>query len=577
MDNRQLSAVFEEMADILEIKGENPFRIRSFRRVAEIVAALDFSVAETIGTDPARLREIPGIGEGTIRKLEELAETGQCQEHQRLRSELPPSMLPLLNIKGLGPKRVKQFWTSLQVGNLEELEAAARGGKLRTLPGIGERTEAGILKAIEDYRRQTGRFRLDQALRLSADLVAYLQGRPDIDRVEAAGSTRRRKETVGDIDILIDSAAPRSAIDTALQFPGIRDVMAKGDTKASVLLGRGFQVDFRVLESGSFGAALQYFTGSKEHNVVIRERAKRLGYKVSEYGVFRTVDDVKLAGEVEDDVYRLVGLPPIPPELRENRGEIEAAEAGALPDLIHRKDIRGDLHMHTHASDGKDSIEAMAEAGLAAGYQYIAITDHSKALPMIGGLNEGRLAEQAAQIDAINRRLTGIRVLKGMEVDILADGSLDLNDEALGTLDVVVVSIHSRFNMTRDEMTARVCTALRHPRVNILAHPTGRLLGRREPYEIDLERVISVARDHRVALELNSYPDRLDLKDVHCRMVKDLGGLLSIDTDSHSAAMLGFMAYGIDTARRGWIEAEDVINTYELERLMRVLRKEQYR
>ena len=486
-------------------------------------------------------------------------------------------MLPLLNIKGLGPKRVKQFWTSLQVGNLEELEAAARGGKLRTLPGIGERTEAGILKAIEDYRRQTGRFRLDQALRLSADLVAYLQGRPDIDRVEAAGSTRRRKETVGDIDILIASAAPRSAIDTALQFPGIRDVMAKGDTKASVLLGRGFQVDFRVLESGSFGAALQYFTGSKEHNVVIRERAKRLGYKVSEYGVFRTVDDVKLAGEVEDDVYRLVGLPPIPPELRENRGEIEAAEAGALPDLIHRKDIRGDLHMHTHASDGKDSIEAMAEAGLAAGYQYIAITDHSKALPMIGGLNEGRLAEQAAQIDAINRRLTGIRVLKGMEVDILADGSLDLNDEALGTLDVVVVSIHSRFNMTRDEMTARICTALRHPRVNILAHPTGRLLGRREPYEIDLERVISVARDHRVALELNSYPDRLDLKDIHCRMVKDLGGLLSIDTDSHSAAMLGFMAYGIDTARRGWIEAEDVINTYELERLMRVLRKEQYR
>jgi len=565
------------MADILEIKGENPFRIRSYRRVAEILATVDFSVAETIAGDPSRVREIPGIGEGTIRKLEELTRTGQCEEHQRLRSELPASMLPLLNIKGLGPKRVKQFWTSLQVGNLEELEAAARSGRLRTLPGIGEKTEAAIVKAIEDYRRQTGRFRLDQALRLSADLVAYLQEQQDIERVEAAGSIRRRKETIGDIDILISSAAPASAIQAALQFPGIRDVLARGETKASVLLGKGLQVDFRVLQSESFGAALQYFTGSKEHNVVIRERAKRLGYKVSEYGVYRTADDVKVAGESEDDVYRLVQLPPIPPELRENRGEIEAADTGTLPDLIQMKDIRGDLHMHTHASDGRDSIEAMARAGLAVGYEYIAITDHSKALPMVGGLDESRLLEQAAEIDTINRSLTGIRVLKGIEVDILADGSLDLSDEALARMDVVVASIHSRFNMTRNEMTDRICKALRHPCVNILAHPTGRLLGRREPYEVDLETVIGVARDHRVAVELNSYPDRLDLKDLHCRMAKNLGALLSIDTDSHSAAMLRFMSYGIDTARRGWIETRDVVNTCGLERLMRFLRKEEYR
>jgi len=577
MNNRQLSAVFDEMADILEIKGENPFRIRSFRRVAEIIATLDFGVAESLVQDASRIRDIPGIGEGTMRKLEELVKTGQCEEHQELRRELPPSMLPLLSVKGLGPKRVKQFWNSLQVANLEDLETAARSGKLRTLPGIGEKTETAILKAIEEYRKQAGRVRLDQALSVSADVVAYLHELPEIERVEAAGSVRRRKETVGDIDILIASSAPAEAIARVLQFPGIRDVLAQGDTKASVILGRGLQVDFRILEHEAFGAALQYFTGSKEHNVVLRERAKRLGYKLSEYGVFRIADNARLAGETEEEVYRLLQLPLIPPELRENRGEFEAAETGELPELIRVTDIRGDLHMHTEASDGKDSIQAMAQAGLAAGYQYIAITDHSKALAMIGGLDERRLLEQAAAIDAANEASPGIRILKGVEVDILTDGTLDLSDEVLSSLDIVVASVHSRFNMNRAEMTERVCRALRHPLVNILAHPTGRLLGRREPYDIDLEAVMTVARDHHVVLEVNSYPDRLDLKDLHCRMARNLGVLLSIDTDSHSAGMLGFVDYGIATARRGWIRAEDVINTRGLDSLMRILKKKEYR
>jgi DNA polymerase (family X) len=577
MQNRDLAAVFEEMADILEIKGDNPFRIRSFRRVADAIRSLNFSVSAAFPQEVSKVRAVPGIGEGTIRKLTEILSTGRCQELEQLRSEIPASMLPMLRLQGLGPKRIQLIWETLRIGTLDQLEAAARAHKLQSVPGMGEKTETAILKSIEDYRLQEGRYRLDQALQASQAVAQYMESQSVVDRVAIAGSLRRRRETIGDVDILVSSAGPTEAARRFVAYPGVRSVQAAGETKASIVLSGGLQVDLRVVDASSFGAALQYFTGSKEHNVMIRERAKRLGYKVSEYGVFRLADNAKLAGANEEDVYSLLGLQYIPPELRENRGEIEAAETSRLPRLIELADIRGDLHMHTDASDGADTVLAMAEAGLSAGYEYIAITDHSKALSMIGGLDEQALVRLCEQIDRINAENPGLQILKGIEVDILADGDLDLSNEVLDQLDVVVASIHSRFNLAGPEMTHRICRALENPRVNILAHPTGRLLLRREPYSVDLQEIFKVAIENRVALELNSYPDRLDLKDTHCRMAKDAGVMLSINTDSHSARMLRHIGYGVDTARRGWISANDVVNTRPLIELRRLLRKEIYR
>jgi len=577
MENRELAAMFEEMADILEIKGDNPFRIRSFRRVAEALYSLDFNVAAAVLNNPEKVRAVPGIGEGTIRKISEVVTTGQCEEHQRLRAEIPASALPLLNLQGLGPKRIGLIWSSLGVSSLEELETAAREQRLRTVPGIGEKTEASILKGIEDYRRTQGRLRLDQALTVTAPLLEHLREDPSILRLDTAGSIRRRRDTIGDIDILVATSQPEQAIQRFLSYPGVRSVLVGGGTKASVTLSKGVQADLRVLEEESFGAALQYFTGSKDHNVAIRERAKRSGLKVSEYGIFRVEDDHKLGGENEDEVYGLLGLQPIPPELRENRGEIEQAEAGTLPRLIEESDIRGDLHMHTTASDGRDTAEAMAHAGIAKGYEYIAITDHSKALSMIGGLDEEAVLRRCDEIDRLNATIGKIRILKGMEVDLLGEGELDLSDEVLATLDVVIASVHSHFSMPPDKMTDRICRALRNPFVNILAHPTGRILLRREPYAFDVKEVFRVAIENKVMLELNSYPDRLDLKDGHLRLAKEMGALISINTDSHAAGMLRFMTYGIYTARRGWIEREDVVNTYPLPLLQAVLKKQAYR
>jgi len=572
-----LAAMFEEMADILEIKGDNPFRIRSFRRVAEALHSLNFNVAAAIVENPEKVRAVPGIGEGTIRKISEVVATGQCEEHQRLRAEIPASALPMLDLQGLGPKRIGLIWSSLGVSTIDELEAAAREHRLRGVPGIGEKTEASILKGIEDYRRTQGRLRLDQALTATAPLLEHLREDQSVLRLDTAGSIRRRRDTIGDIDILVATSEPEEAIQRFLSYPGIRTVLVGGGTKASITLSKGVQADLRVLEEQSFGAALQYFTGSKDHNVAIRERAKRRGLKVSEYGVFRVEDNQKLAGEDEDGIYRLLDLQPIPPELRENRGEIERAELGTLPRLIEESDIRGDLHMHTTASDGRDTAEDMAQAGIAKGYEYIALTDHSKALSMIGGLDEEAVLRRCREIDRLNEIIGRIRILKGMEVDILGEGELDLSNEVLAALDIVIASVHSHFNMAPEKMTERICRALQNPYVNILAHPTGRILLRREPYAFDFKEVFRVAIENKVMLELNSYPDRLDLKDAHLRLAKEMGALISINTDSHSAAMLRFMTYGIYTARRGWLEAEDVVNTYSLPRLLAVLKKQAYR
>lgn len=577
MENKDLARIFSEIADILEIREDNPFRIRSFRRTSQILENLSFNAVRAAQKDVKSLQSISGIGPGTIKKIQEVAETGQCQEHVALKAQIPAALLTLMELQNLGPKKIGQFWKALNISTLDELQTAAREKKLRGLPGVGEKSEQKILKAIEDYRRSQGRFRLDDGVEISQAMVRYLKSQAGVRRIAAAGSVRRMRETIGDIDILVTCESPSAAIDAFLRHPDVREVLAAGGTRASVILSRGLQADLRVLEDESFGAALQYFTGSKTHNVALRERARRMGYKINEYGLFRIRDNERVAGENEADLYRLLELAFIPPELREDGGEIERAQGGALPRLVELKNIRGDLHMHTLASDGKDSIESMAAAGVEAGYQYIAITDHSKALAMVQGLDEARVIEQIQKIDQMATQKPGLAILKGIEVDVLADGVLDLSDEVLSRLDVVIAAVHSRFNLSRKEMTRRICRALENRAVNILAHPTGRILKRRESYPIDMEQVICAARDNRACLEINAYPARLDLNDVHCRMAREMGALITINSDSHHRRMLRYMEYGVFTARRGWLECDDVINTYPLERLRRVLRKEQYR
>jgi DNA polymerase (family 10) len=577
MENKDLAQFFTEIADILEIQEGNPFRIRSFRRTAQIIKDLGFNGADAAVDDPQKLKSISGIGDGAINKMQEIVETGKCQENEDLRRQIPASLLQLTKIQNLGPKKVSLFWKTLNITSVEELEKVAREKKLRFLPGMGEKSEAKILKSIHDYRQLQGRFRLDDGIEISQVVMDYLAAQVKIDRIAAAGSLRRRRETIGDIDILVSCDAPGDVIDAFTEHPDVQEVLAKGETKASVVLRRGLQADLRVIKDQSFGAALQYFTGSKAHNVALRERAKRMGYKINEYGLF-SVDDPEepVAGSKEEDIYRLLNLAYIPPEIRENRGEIDRAEKGQLPELIQLKDIRGDLHMHTTATDGRNSIGEMASSARDVGYEYVAITDHSKALAMTGGLDEKALAKQIKEVDQVSAKLGNIKILKGIEVDILDDGMLDLSNESLVQLDVVIASIHSRFNLSQKEMTLRICRALENPYVNILAHPTGRLLTQREPYPIDLEQVIKTARENRVCLEINAYPGRLDLSDIHCLMARDKGVLISINSDGHSTTMLGNMRYGIDTARRGWIEAKDVINTYPLKKLKKVLEKQEY-
>jgi len=576
MENKDVAAIFAEIANILEIQESNPFRIRSFRRAAQIIENLSFNVTGTIQKDPGKLRAIPGIGDGTLQKIEELVKTGTCEELEKLKQEIPSSLLPMLKLQNLGPKKISVFWKKLNISTLEELEKAALQQKIRTLPGMGEKSEAKILKAIKNYRQIQGRFQLDDGIEISTNLVNYLKSKIKTNRIAAAGSVRRRRETVGDIDILITCKNSSKAIQTFVQHPDVTQVLASGNTKASIVLRRGLQADLRVLEDNSFGAALQYFTGSKTHNVALRERAKRMGYKINEYGLFKIQDGVKIAGAEEKEIYHLLELSFIPPEMREGRGEIEQADKQELPLLIEQKDIKGDLHMHTKATDGQNSIVEMATAGTKFGYDYIAITDHSQALAMARGLNEERLLQQIEEIDKVSAKIPKIKILKGIEVDILSGGKLDLRDQVLSKLDIVIASVHSQFNLSKMEMTNRICRAMENQYVNILAHPTGRLLTRREPYLIEMEKIIDAALQNRVCLEINAHPSRLDLSDVHCRMAKEMGVLLSINSDSHNLQMLNYMQYGVFTARRGWLTPNDVINTYPFKKLCRVLGKKEY-
>jgi DNA polymerase (family X) len=557
-ENFEVAAIFYEMADLLEIQQNNPFRIRAFRRVAQSIENLPENVGAMLQADT--LASVPGIGEGTLNRVKQILETGDCTDHAELRKQLPEGLLEMLRIEGVGPKKVRQFWTVLNISSLTELEAAATQGTLSRLPGMGEKSQAKILKGIEAYRRHSGRIRLADALPQGTALAEALVGHPAVAQVQLGGSTRRRSETIGDLDLLVASDDVNAVMDCFVALPQVREVMLRGDTKCSVHLQSGLQVDLRVVPPHCFGAALHYFTGSKMHNIAIRDRGKRRGLKISEYGVFKEGTDELLCGATEEEVFRSVGLSYIPPELREDRGEIEAAEAGTLPQLITERDLRGDLHMHTKSTDGTATAREMAEAAMALGYEYIAITDHSKAVAMARGLDSSRLLQQGQELRALEQELGSLRILRGIEVDIMKDGSLDLPLDVLAQLDWVVASIHSNFHLPEEEMTARALRALETGVVDCMGHPSGRLINERDAYPIDLDRVIHRAMELGVAMELNSFPDRLDLDAPRCRLARDLGVPVAINTDAHAVWHLAQREYGVATARRGWLGPANVLN-----------------
>lgn len=575
MENIEIAKIFHEIADLLEIKNENPFRVRSYKNAAHIIEELPENLKSIVERDESQLENIKGIGKSIHEKIAEIVKTGKCNLHDELLKELPPTILELLDVSGIGPKKVQLLYKELGIQSVSDLEKAAKAHKIHTLAGMGEKTEEKILKAIENLKASKGRFKLSIAMTYVTPLLEYLKKVDGVIQVSEAGSLRRRKETIGDIDILVACKKGAPIMDRFVRYPEVKEILAKGDTKSTVILRCGLQADVRVLDKKSYGAALQYFTGSKAHNIAIRDRAKKMGLKISEYGVFDEKPDRFIAGEDEEGVYKAVGLKWIPPELRENAGEIEAAIHNKLPDLIDVKDIKGDLHIHTKESDGANTIEEIVETAIKKGYEYIAITDHSKALGITHGLDETRLSKQIDEIDKINSKLKSqkpnFRILKGIEVDIKADGTLDLDEDVLKKLDVVVGAVHSRFNMTGDEMTARIIKAMSTGLVNIIAHPTGRLINERMPYAMDMAEIMKAAKKYNVILELNSYPDRLDLNDIHCKLAKEMGVMAAISTDSHSKFHLDNIKFGVYTARRGWLEKKDVLNTRPLKEVLNIL------
>ena len=578
VDNKGIANILIETADLMEIAGEDSFRIRSYRNAAEAIEALPRQVAELIG-DPKKLLEIPGIGKGMAANLREIFQEGDLKLHAQLLEKYRPSMLELLKIQGLGPKTVNLIWLNFQVSDVTGVEQLAREGKLRGLPRMSEKTEQKILKAIETYRGISGRFHLDEADRTAAKLMEHIGQMPGVETMTPAGSLRRGRETVGDLDLLITGRccaqpAERDAlIDRILQFPGIADVLARGENKVSVKLRSGMQIDVRILPPDSFGAALQYFTGSKAHNVALRQRALKRGFTLNEYGLF-TLEGNQLAASVtEEEIYGKLGLDWIPPELRENCGELEAAEKHALPQLVRLEDIRGEVHMHTVETDGRCTIEEMALAARERGYQYIAITEHSKNLAFANGLDEKRTVEHAQRLRRASEQIEGITILAGIEVDILADGALDLDDSALAQLDVVIASVHSAFNQEPAQMTERLLRAVENRYVTAIGHPTGRLLLRRDAYHFDLDAVLKAAAAGKVAMELNAYPDRLDLCDVHLRMARERGVKILINTDAHHTSHFEKLKYGVLQARRAWLTASDVLNTLPVDKLLAAIKR----
>ena len=568
MTNHDMGEQFEALADLLEIKGENPFKIRAYRNAARIVQDHPVEMARELA-DGRDLTEIPGIGKELAAKIATMTETGALPALEKVRAEFPPTLPDLLKLPGLGPKRVRVLLDQLQIASLDDLSAAAREGKIHALPGFGAKMEASLLEAVTKRMDTTVRHLRAATIPVVESITALLQRQPGVRQVAAAGSFRRGRDTVGDLDFLAVAEDPASVMEAFTGQPDIARVLAKGETKGSVLFKNGLQADLRLVETESFGAALHYFTGSQAHNIATRRRAQQLGLKQNEYGVFR--DDTYIAGKTEEEVFAAINLPWIPPELREDNGEIEAAESGTLPVLVEACDLRGDLHNHTTWSDGNQSVEAMARHAASLGWEYIAITDHSKRLTVANGLDEERLALQLEEIDRVNTLGLGVRVLSGSEVDILEDGSLDLPASILSKLDVVIIAVHSRFKLSREKQTDRLLNAIDHPHVSFLAHPTGRLLLERDPYEVDLDKVLEHIRQRGCGVELNAHPLRLDLNDQYCRKAKELGIPVVISNDAHSLADFSHHQHGILQARRGWLEKKNVLNTMPLAALMKKL------
>ncbi len=568
--NADIAAIFEEIADLLEIQGANPFRIRAYRNAARTLGELSQD-ARTLVEKGEDLKRLPGIGDDLSAKIREIVATGSCSPLARLRKELPPAVAELLKIPGLGPKRVKALYHDLEVQTVEQLYRAARDGRIRALPGFGEKTELNILQAVEAHVSQARRFKLAVAAQYAEALRTYLAAVSGVKQVTIAGSFRRMRETVGDLDILATAMPDSPVMQRFTAYDEVAEVLSAGAKRASVMLKCGLQVDLRVVAEESYGAALQYFTGSKAHNIAIRRIAQKHGLKVNEYGVYR--GEARIAGENEESVYRAVGLPYIPPELREDRGEIEAAHAGRLPQLVELADLRGDLHVHTRATDGRNTLREMALAAQAQGFEYLAITEHSRRLTVAHGLDPLRLARQCDEIDALNEQLTGITLLKGIEVDILEDGSLDLPDNVLARLDLVVGAVHSKFDLSRARQTERILRAMEHPCFTLLAHPTGRLIEKREPYDVDMLRIIRQAKKRGCFLELNAHPERLDLLDTYCQMAKEEGVLISINSDAHSTFDFANLHFGVGQARRGWLEKQDVLNSRPLAELRTLIKR----
>jgi DNA polymerase (family 10) len=577
VDNKAIANVFYETADLLEIDGQDSFRIRSYRNAAQTVENLPEQVKDIIA-DPKKVLAIPGVGKGMLANLQELLTEGTLTLQNELLKKYHPSMLQLLKIQGLGPKTIALIWSAYQVCDVEGVEKLAREGKIRELPRMGEKHEQKLLKAIEDYRRISGRFLIDAAETEAEKLTAYLAKFPGIDRITPAGSLRRGRETVGDLDILVTGdaccspAEREKAVHYIAQYPPLMSILAQGDNKISFRLRSGMQVDVRLLPPESFGAAMQYFTGSKAHNVALRQRALKLGFTLNEYSLADLKTETAVAGKTEEEIYAKLNLDYIPPELRENLGEIDAAERHALPALITVQDLHGDVHMHTVETDGKNTIEEMAEAAEARGYKYMAITDHSKNLAFANGLDDPRALTHIRRIREAHERIGGITIFAGIEVDILAEGDLDLSDDVLAQMDLVIASVHSVFNQEPAKMTDRLLKAIANPNTSIIGHPTGRLQLRRDAYQFDMDAVLTAAAKYKVAMELNSYPDRLDLNDIHLRQAKQRGVKIVINTDSHHTSHLEKIRYGVLQARRAWLTKQDVLNTLSAEQFARAMK-----
>jgi DNA polymerase (family 10) len=570
MNNKQIAKVFEDIADLLELKGENVFKIRAYQKVVRAIEQLPVELEQLVKEE--KLREVPGVGEAIAKKITELVTTGKLEYYEKLKAEFPEGISALLDIPGIGPKTAMLLSSDLGIRTVDELEKAILEGKVAQLPRLGDKTAENILRHIQALRRKDQRIPIGEALAIVDEIFSRLKEVPGVRNLVPAGSLRRFRETVGDIDLMGTANNAEAVIQAFTSLPMVKEILASGTTKASVVVSGGLQVDLRIVEHDSFGSLLQYFTGSKQHNINLRERTRRQGLSLSEYGITELKTGKLEKFATEEAFYKRLGLQYIPPEIREATNEIELAEKGKIPRLIELGDIKGDLHLHSDWSDGRDTIEAMVLAAKALGYEYVGISDHSGGRGIAHGLNRARLKEQVAEIKALNEKIGGIRILTGMEVDIRSDGTLDMPDEVLEELDIVTASVHSGMNQTQEQMTRRIIKAMQNPNVDVLGHPTGRLMPDREPFAVDMEAIFQAAAKNKTILEINAMPSRLDLKDTHVYRARELGIKLAISTDAHSTEHLGLMRFGVGVARRGWCEAKDILNTRPLAELLKYLK-----